>query len=406
MRRMMLVGILAAAAGCNETGVVPSDPEGGPSRSAAVPAHYTIEILGSRGGAQSRGMAINAQGWVAGWSMDPTGARQAVLWRDGSLTPLGTLGGPNSTVPWIGLNDQGAVTGISQTGAVDPNHEDWSCELGGFLGATDPRQACLGFVWQGGAMTPLPTLGGTHGFATGINGLGQVVGWSERQQRDGSCVDAQQLSFMATLWERRGTGWKAKALLPATGHTASAATAINDNGVAVGISGDCDQAVGRFSARYAVEWDASGRPTRLPDLGGITWNTPMDINAGGDVVGFGNRAGSPGDAQGDFNGIAFYWKAGADTVVDLRTLRDDAVSEAFAINSHRQVVGISFGGSGRPHGFLYQDGTLLDLNDLVALAPGDEILSAQDINDLGQITGRVREGATGLVKAVIATPDP
>jgi probable HAF family extracellular repeat protein len=404
MRRQLYVFGLAAAVGCSETSAVaPLEQRNLEATAAAVAPRYTIEILADRGGAQSRGMAINEQGWVAGWSMDPTGARQAVLWRSGGLTPLGTLGGPNSTVPWAGLNEQGTVVGISQTGDLDPNQEAWSCELGAFLPGTAPRQACLGFVWRDGAIAELPTLGGPHGFATGINESGSIVGWSERQQLDATCVDAQRLSFVATLWERRAGGWKAKALLPSTGHTASAATAINDQGVAVGISGDCDQAVGRFSARHAVRWDATGRPTRIPDLGGVTWHTPMDINEGGDVVGFSNPPG-PGDPEGDFIARAFYWVAGSDTAIDLRTLRDDVNSQAFAINAHRQIVGISSGGSARAHGFLFLADSLYDLNSLVTLAPGDEIVSAQDINDAGQITGRIRIGATGIVKAFILTP--
>jgi hypothetical protein len=34
----------------------------------------------------------------------------------------------------------------------------------------------------------LPTLGGTHGFATGSNNLDQIVGWAENTVRDSSCV--------------------------------------------------------------------------------------------------------------------------------------------------------------------------------------------------------------------------
>ena len=45
----------------------------------------------------------------------------------------------------------------------------------------------------------------------------------------------------------------------------------------------------------------------------------------------------------------------------------------------------------------------LALNDLVDIAP-DVLLSAQDINDAGQITGRVRDGVTGEVFAFVATP--
>ncbi|MGH7535008.1 MAG: hypothetical protein ACREMG_05425, partial [Gemmatimonadales bacterium] len=68
-----------------------------------------------------------------------------------------------------------------------------------------------------------------------------------------------------------------------------------------------------------------------------------------------------------------------------------------------QVVGISFGGSSGARAFLWQNEVLTDLNDLVDIAP-DVLLSAQDINDAGQITGRVRDAATGEVLAFVATP--
>jgi hypothetical protein len=46
---------------------------------------------------------------------------------------------------------------------------------------------------------------------------------------------------------------------------------------------------------------------------------------------------------------------------------------------------------------------LYDLNDLVEESE-DVLLSAQDINDAGQITGRVADHATGRVLAFVAIP--
>ncbi|HEY7636924.1 MAG TPA: hypothetical protein VH763_15350 [Gemmatimonadales bacterium] len=80
------------------------------------------------------------------------------------------------------------------------------------------------------------------------------------------------------------------------------------------------------------------------------------------------------------------------------------MSEAFAINSRGQVVGVSFGGPNGSHAFLWQNGVLKDLNDLVDIAP-DVLQSAQDINDAGQITGRVRDAATGQTLTFVATPN-
>jgi hypothetical protein len=39
-----------------------------------------------------------------------------------------------------------------------------------------------------------------------------------------------------------------------------------------------------------------------------------------------------------------------------------------------------------------------------AWTPSDVLLSAQDINDAGQITGRVKDGVTGEILAFVATP--
>jgi probable HAF family extracellular repeat protein len=95
---------------------------------------------------------------------------------------------------------------------------------------------------------------------------------------------------------------------------------------------------------------------------------------------------------------------GSATAKDLQTLPGDVLSEAFAINERGQVVGVSFGGAEGSHAFLWQNDVLLDLNDLVDIAP-DVLQSAQDIDDDGRITGRVRDGVTGEVMVFVATPD-
>jgi len=407
MRPTPYVTLIAVLTACgNETRIT---QPGGALAHLTSTVQYRIDKLPSLGGTQSRGMAINDVGWVAGWSLRSDGRRHAALWRNGSILDLGTLGGPtaSSMVPWPGLNNAGMVVGISHTDEVDPLDEDWSCELGGFLPVTT-NLICRGFVWENDTMRELSPLGGHHSFGAGVNNAGLVVGWAETPVHDPTCspLSAQVLQFRAVIWDPKdGSKGKVKAreLSPFPGDATSAATAINDLGQVVGISGDCDQAVGRFSARRAVLWDKNGHVTNLPTLGGISWHTPMDINDQGDVVGFSNPA-EPGDELGNFIARAFLWINGASTATDLKALPGDFFSQAFAINSHGQVVGVSFGGASGSRAFLYENGVMMNLNDILGTGNGDVFLSAQDINDAGQITGRVRDFATGQILAFVATP--
>lgn len=403
MRHIVGATLLAALFACGEETPVTQPPE--IQANSTSHARYKIDKYPSLGGTLSRGMAISDRGWVAGWSNHPDGSREAALWRRQGIKPLGTLGGPSSTVPWPGLNEDGMVVGISQTDEVDPLDEDWACEFGGFLPETT-NLICRGFVWENGRMWELPTLGGNHGFAADVNQRGQIVGWAETPVHDATCdqTTKQRLRFRAVIWEQRQEQkgrFRKQQLRPLGDDATSAATAINNEGQAVGISGDCDQGVGRFSAIHAVIWDRNGNPTEIPNLGGTTWHTPMDINEKGHVVGFSNPP-EPGD-PGEFVSQAFLWINGSAIAKNLGTLDDDPLSEAFAINNRNQVVGISFGGATSPRAFIWEKGELQDLNDLVDISP-DTLLSAQDINDEGQITGRLKDAATGEQVTFVATP--
>jgi probable HAF family extracellular repeat protein len=317
-----------------------------------------------------------------------------VLWRGDAITDLGTLGGPNSNSVWPGVNNHGLVVGIAETNEPDPLSEAWSCTA--FFPSVTGK-ICRGFVWDDGRMTALPTLGGYQGFAAGVNDRGQVVGWAETTIEDPTCNAPQVLQFRAVLWEpRKG---RKRELPPLPGDSTSAATAINDRGQAVGISGECDIAVGQRSARHAVLWH-HGRVIEIGDLGGDMWHTPMDINERGDVVGFSNPATVPGTA---FAPHAFLWTRRGG-IRDLEAIGDDTTSQALGINERRQVVGVS-SGTGGARAFLWQHGVMRDLNDLVGEYP-HHLLVAQHINDRGVIVGRaVLQGTTTQVPFV-ATPVP
>jgi probable HAF family extracellular repeat protein len=368
---------------------------------------YEVTQLGSLGGSASAGNSINNRGWVTGFSSLPDDQTvHAALWRDGAVIDLRTLGGPNSAVLWPVKNTTGVIVGVSETDEFDPLGESWSCS---FFFPSVTGHTCVGFVWQDGEMNPLPTLGGNNGFATGANNLGQVVGWAETTFHDPTCEGDQVLQFHATLWDTRDHGFldaPPRVLPPLLSDSVSSATAINDRGQVVGISGICDVAVGRFSAAHAVMWE-DGVPTDIGDLGGVAWNTPMAINHQGVVVGFANVPG--GSTPGAFHAHAFRWTE-ADGIEDLGTLPgavpgdpDDAISQGLGINGRGQVVGLSCGVRGC-RAFIWEDGVMSDLNDLLAPEFEGHLVFANDINDAGQITGQAIDPVTGDAVAFVATP--
>jgi probable HAF family extracellular repeat protein len=362
-------------------------------------ARYTVIDLGTLGGNDAGGNSINNRAWVTGTSTEPGGQNaHAALWIKGAKIDLGTLGGINSAVAWPVKNDRGVIVGISETSVVDPLGERFSCPSF-FLGVPRTQHSCQGFKWQNGVMTPLPTLGGNNSYATSINNRGQAAGWAENTVHDPTCVPPRQvLQFRAVIWHLRG---EVEELPPFGADTTSAATAINDEGQVVGISGICDRAVGRFSATHAVLWQ-NGTVIDLGNFGGIAWNTATAINHRGQIAGFSDF---PGDASGAGNFHAFLWTR-EQGIKDLNTLPGDAFSLAFGINDREQVVGQSLDANGFSRAFIYEHGKMADLNELVP--PGSPFLVyANDINDRGEIAGQacvVVDGACVTTSAVLLVP--
>jgi len=120
--------------------------------------------LGTLGGYNGGALGINDRGEVSGGtevttSIDPTVGfvpHDAVLWSNGRMTDLGTLGGKFSF--GVIVNNRGEVVGGS---------------------SLEGEQHMHGFLWKNGTLTDLGVLSGdTDSGAFGINSFGQVVGFS------------------------------------------------------------------------------------------------------------------------------------------------------------------------------------------------------------------------------------
>jgi len=365
---------------------------------------YRIINLDTLGGTAGGANSINNRGWVAGTSnLNGDQFSRATLWvPDAPPINLGTLGGPNtnSAIAWPVKNNNGVIVGISETAEINPLGERFSCP--GFFGTPLTGHSCQGFRWEKGVMTALPTLGGYNSYATAANNQGQAVGWAENTFHDPTCVHPRQvLQFRAVIWGPKEED--IQELHPFGDDAASAATAINDEGQVVGISGRCDRAVGRFSARHAVLWE-NGVPRNIGDFGGVAWNTPTAINHQGIVVGFSDF---PGDDSGVPNFHAFIW-TGSGPIQDLKTVGDDLYSLAFGLNEKNQVVGQSLDADFNSRAFIWENGKITDLNSLVPDG-SPFLIYANDINEQGEIAGQAcipERCAAGETFAFLAIPNP
>ena len=98
MRYISCAILIAALAGCGDEARIAQPPEALAVRTPG--AQYDVVKQPSLGGTQSRGMAINNEGTVAGWSLTGAGAaRGAVDQTDRSSTSIRSAG---RTVPCPG----------------------------------------------------------------------------------------------------------------------------------------------------------------------------------------------------------------------------------------------------------------------------------------------------------------
>lgn len=360
---------------------------------------YNVVTLPTLGGSAGAANSINDRGWATGlanFAGDTVG--HAALWVNSSnAINLGALGGPtaNSVVAWPVPNVSGLIVGISDTADDNPYHEAFSC-WPFFTPSSPTGKICKGFRWQNNSMSPLPPFpGGFNSYATSANNRGQIVGWAENGVQDRTCnPQFQTLQFRAVIWQPDGS---MQELPPLPGDSTSAATAINDLGQVVGISGDCEIAFGFGSAAHAVLWQ-NGTPVNLGDLGGHSWNTPTAINNQETIVGFS----LPASQDGTTNFVAVIWDSTGAHQLGMPS--GDDYSEALGVNGKGQIVGLSHASTGI-HAMLWQNGTATDLNKLTQ--PGSpKLLFANDINDAGRIAGEAFDKNAKTAPAYVAIPLP
>ena len=399
---------------------LPSSPGLSAQAQNPKPPRYTVTDLGPPGNPFSEANYVNNPGLVAGLDTAPNGAQHAVLWYEGLFTDISQpgLGGPNSGAG--GANDFGQVMGGAETSQTDPNNENF-CGYGTGL-------QCRTFLWQNGAMTALPTLGGTNSSWGQINNWGEVAGYAEEDKVDPDCpgtvavngLGPQVLYFEPVIWGPRPG--EIRRLRPLKGDSVGVAFSINDVGQAAGMSGTCANTVlpGPSAAPHAVLWEKNGTVRDLGNLGGTVnpqvlgvGNAAFLINDHGQVAGVSalpaiKSTECPGDPPNPncFPFHPFLWTREIG-MQDLGVLPGDSVGAGLGLNNKGEVVGPSFAAPGptgaTPRAFLWADGKMYDLNALVPANSPLYLLIPYSINDSGQIAGFGAD-TNGDIHAFLATP--
>jgi probable HAF family extracellular repeat protein len=129
-------------------------------------------------------------------------------------------------------------------------------------------------------------------------------------------------------------------------------------------------------------------------------NIANAINSRGQVAGV---SAMPGNTTTH----AFLWTRERGKMLDLGVLSGDVNSAGLGINDLGEMVGASFGAAGpingNPRAFLWRDGRMTDLNNLVPANSPLHLLTAFGINDAGEIAG-FGVTSSGDLHAFLVTP--
>lgn len=219
------------------------------------------------------------------------------------------------------------------------------------------------FLYSGGTMTSLGTLGGKSGIGNAINISGQVAGYSQN-------ASGTYRAFLSSGTKLLDIG--------DLGGGSAVAYGINDSGDVVGSAVTADGENHPFLYRGGKMLDLGTLGSKNVDW----WNSAQGVNNSGTVTG------TSYDAQGNFFG--FVWRNGK--MVKVGTL-GGSWSQGYAINNKGQITGVAYTKSGLAHGFIANCGSC-PLKDLGTIAGSTSTVWGFGINDSGVVVGQSTFGGT------------
>lgn len=227
-----------------------------------------MQSLGGLGGYYSQANAINNAGQVTGFASMPNPVlgtvNHAFRYSSGSMQDLGTLPGYNHSFGKA-INGGGQVAGLLANWVLFG-------EIRGYYGHA--------FVYSGGTLNDLGTLGGEYSQANAVNGPGHVAGWAQ---------PAGTTSSHACLWKGTSPIDLGTILSDDAGY--SSANAVNGLDEVAGYS------VTRHGGQHAVIANTDmmlDLNAFVPAGSGIELNSATGINDAGQVCGYATQTTSSG----------------------------------------------------------------------------------------------------------------
>lgn len=326
---------------------------------SATADEYLITDLGTLGGIWSGASDLNDQGNVIGISSVSSSAQHGFIWDSDVMYDLGTpspylVSGANA------LNDSNQIAGYANGEFQSQYAYSWEDSIWTYLGtlpdldyssASDinnahqivgysfmlgPGGGSLGWIWDNDTMISLGTLGGDRSSANGINEIGEIVGYAQIYNPD-------TLINHACLWSEGVIN--DLGVLP--GETNSAASDINDSSQVCGSSSHQQSTYPFLTVTIPCLWD-DGNIIELELLPGFVRGAATGINNDGQIIGWMKTSLSGGSSR------AYIWEDGV--MVNLNQLipvgSNWILTSASDINNSGHIVGTGEAPSGETHGYL------------------------------------------------------
>lgn len=319
----------------------------------AAQPRYAVTDLGTLpGGGLVGASAINNSGQVVGVARNSNSLSRPFLYEAGAMRDLGA-----------GTNN-GYAANINNAGQV----------IGNFSTPYDlvTRGRDHSFLYSGGQVIDLSLQFGRFVALQGINDAGTIAGFGEDDNGDikaaliaGGTLNFINIPFLVSVND------------------------INNRGHLLGTLSFPGETPQEPVYRAAII-----KGTRLVDfaLAGSYSTHGVALNDDGEAVGHAWLPG--GGAHG------FLYSRGR--TVDVGTLPGDPSSFLWDINNEGVAVGMSVPDDEVARAVVYQHGVLKNLNDMISPESGWYLITAQGINDSGQIVGRAFVGED--VRGFLLTP--